>query len=447
MQREIVLNDAKYETKPVECWAKMKELRRWHFKHTWEVAARGGTVFIGMPEGIQGFLAGLGDYAYPSYGPYFTRMIRDPQQTIKVLEATEARGHTRDMCSVMKGYIGQLYLGMATRAPQGYTIKPAFVIQTLNCHTMAQTGQLYSEYLGIPYLAIDMPHKSSPETIEYGTAQLMEAIEWMEKITGKKYDDEKLIEGVKNEWKSAHLWASIQIMNQNIPAPYDLRMTWSLRMPLISMRERPEVVDYLKMLYDETKYRVNNQISARGMETMRLFFEGFPPYYYIQILKQPQEYGAIYIINENNLGHGLWKIQSDGTYLVGETLEERGIPIRNREEAVRAEMALYFDRGRSGTWYFPPSRHIEVVKRAKDWKCQAGVIALDRGCHGYQVSIMERKMALQEAGFLVGTFEHSQADPREFSEAQTVDRMEAFFDSLGLKKLVSAGVENEDAEE
>ncbi|MBF8264674.1 MAG: benzoyl-CoA reductase, bzd-type, O subunit [Dehalococcoidia bacterium] len=440
------MNNTKYETKPIEIWPKMKELRRWHFKHTWETAAKGGTVIMGMPEALLGFLAGLGDYAYPSYGPYFTRMIKDVSATIECLETVEAHGHTKDMCSVMRVYIGQLYMGLATKSPQGSTIKPKFIFQVTNCHTMAQTGQLFSDYLGIPYLSIDLPYKSTPQARKYVVNQLLEGIEWMEKVTGKKYDDEKLIEGVKTEWKVEWLWAAIQMQTQNIPSPYDLRNTWSLRMPLLSMRERPETLQYLEALYDETKWRVANQISARGMERMRLFFEGFPPYYYIQILKQPEQYGCIYVINENNLGHGLWDIRPDGTYLVGQPLEKTGLPIRNREEAIEAEVELAFHRGRTSTWYSAP-RHHEVVKRAKDWKCEAGVIALDRGCHGYQVSIMESKKALQEAGFPVGTFEHSQSDPREFSEAQTVDRMESFFESLGLEKLAGCGPEKAEADE
>ena len=51
-----------YETRPLECWAKMKELKRKYFRHKWQCKERGGTVMFGG--GMINFcalLSGLGD--------------------------------------------------------------------------------------------------------------------------------------------------------------------------------------------------------------------------------------------------------------------------------------------------------------------------------------------------------------------------------------------------
>ncbi|MFQ5826367.1 MAG: 2-hydroxyacyl-CoA dehydratase subunit D [Dehalococcoidia bacterium] len=432
------MNDTKYETRELESWIKMKEVRRLHFHHIWEAAEKGEAVVMGMTEAFLGYLSGLGDYADPSYGPYFTVLMRNPPELVKVLETFEAKGHPREICSAMRCYLGQLYAGMSTRSPKGGTIRPDFMFQVTNCHTMAQTAQLFSEYLGIPYLSIDLPYEDSPEAQEYVVAQLHEGIEWIEKTIGRKYDDERLIEATKNEWTCMQYWAEIVALCQAIPAPLDMRHLWSLRMPMLSMRHRKEAVAYTRALYEEVKWRVENRISARGMERIRFLHEGFPPFHFISILKQPTEYGAIFVLCENTQGHGLWEVQPDGTWKVGPTLEQRGLALRNRDDALQAQAELYLTRMMPSTWN-PDRRPQEAVKRAQDWHCDAAVLGLDRGCHGYQTSILETKKALQQAGIPVGGYEHSQADPRDFSLPQVLDGLEAFMESLGLSKLNGHG--------
>jgi benzoyl-CoA reductase subunit B len=426
------MKDTRYETRPLESWIKMKELRRWHFRHTWEAQSKGEVLVLGMAEAFTGYLAGMGDYGCPSYGPYFTRLVRNPEELVKCLEVVEAKGHTRDLCSCMRCYLGQMYQGLSTRGPTGVTVRHDFIFQVTNCHTMAQTGQLFSEYLDIPYLSIDIPYSTEDDIDrEYILAQLQDGIEFMEKAAGREYDDEKLIEATKTEWRIMQHWAKIQDLVRSVPAPLDLRHLWSLRMPLLSMRHKKEVLEYLKALYDEVQDRVRNQISARGIERMRFLHEGFPPYYFISILKQPMDYGTIYVTCANNLAHGLWERRPDGHWVVDET----PVPeLRTREDALRAQIYMYCGVNHGSTW-FPGLRPEEAVKRAQDWHCEAAVIALDRGCHGYGLSMLETKQTLQQAGISVGTYEHSQTDPREFSASQAIDQLEAFMENLGLSKL------------
>lgn len=431
------MNNTKYETRPIETWAKSKELRRKHFWHTWQAQEKGEVVVMGMTEAFTGFLCGLGDYADPSYGPHYTRLMRDPAQLLKVMEAVEAEGHSRDLCCTMRCYIGQLYTGLSTRSPKGDTIKPSFIFQVTNCHTMPQTAQLFAERLGIPHISIDMPFQDSPHARQFIFNQLQETIEKLEKLTGRKWNDERMVEGARNEMQVMKLWALVIDENKNIPAPYDLRHLWSLRMPLLSMRQDRDCVEYLKMLYDETKWRVANQISARGYEKSRILHEGFPPYFHISILKYPADFGAIFVMCENTMGHGLYKYHPDGSRSVGLTWEEQmGRPIRTREDALLAQIDCYMRRGFT-TWFYPRKRE-ENIWRARYFHADAAVISNDRGCHGYQTSMMEVKTALQSIGLPVGTYDDSQCDPRDFSLPQSEDRLEALMERLGLTRLESA---------
>jgi benzoyl-CoA reductase subunit B len=329
-----------------------------------------------------------------------------------------------------------MYQGLSTRSPTGATIQPDFLFQVTNCHTMAQTAQLFHEHLNIPYLSIDVPYSTEDDDDrEYVLAQLHDGIEFMERAAGRKYSDEKLIEATRIEWRIMQRWAMIQDLVKSVPAPLDLRHLWSLRMPLLSMRHKQEVLAYLEMLHDEVTDRVRNQISARGIERLRLIHEGFPPYYFIAMLKQPMDYGAIYVTCANNLSHGLWERLPDGRWVV----DESPVPeLRTREDALRAQIYMYLGVNHGSTW-LPGLRPEEAVKRAQDWNCEAAVVALDRGCHGYGVSMLETKQTLQRAGIPVGSYEHSQTDPREYSAPQALDQLETFLEGLGLSKLNGQG--------
>jgi len=48
---------------------------------------------------------------------------------------------------------------------------------------------------------------------------------------------------------------------------------------------------------------------------------------------------------------------------------------------------------------------------------------------------LENRLALIREGIPVLTFESNMADHREFDEAQILDRLDAFMENLGLRKL------------
>ena len=79
-------------------------------------------------------------------------------------------------------------------------------------------------------------------------------------------------------------------------------------------------------------------------------------------------------------------------------------------------------------------RNIDV-SIARDWNCKGVIMHLNRGCEGWAVGQLETRRALIEAGFPVVAYEGNVADPREFDEARTFGRIDAFMESQKLKKL------------
>lgn len=78
-----------------------------------------------------------------------------------------------------------------------------------------------------------------------------------------------------------------------------------------------------------------------------------------------------------------------------------------------------------------------MVQLAREWHADGAVLHLNRGCEGMSLGQMENRLALMEAGFPVSAFEGNFADKRELDEAQVLDRLDSFLESLGLTRLES----------
>ena len=77
-----------------------------------------------------------------------------------------------------------------------------------------------------------------------------------------------------------------------------------------------------------------------------------------------------------------------------------------------------------------------VTRIAKQWKIDAGIIHLNRGCEGTAQHQMEMKNTLAKMGLPVMTCEGNMADEREFDEARTSRMLDLFVsETLGLKKV------------
>ena len=430
-----MINYQTYETRPLDCWKKMKELRRDHVRHLWESKEKGVPLIIGTAEIFQALPAGLGDYAGFGFGPNFGRIIRDPNLTAQCLEALEARGYGRDICGVCRVNLGSMLLGLQTVDRSGQLVQPDFCYQIHACDPLGKASQFLSEYYNIPYFVLDIPPIVNETTRKYLLTQMLDAIEWMEKVSGKRYDDKKLIEAVYNETDSMILWARVCQLNQAIPAPVDLRHLASLVMPLWTSKHKRETVEYLQVLFDEVQERVKKQISARGFERLRLIHWGQWPWYFPRLLRVPEKYGALFIGSNASFGvYAAYSLTDDGSWVVADSLREQGIVLKTREEALNVLIDFYVNNPTIQS-LFPFSANTKSqVQLMEQWHTQAAVFNLSYDCKGMTSGQLEARLAIQKRGFPTLLYEVSSCDPRDFDEVQVTDRLDSFLESLGLSK-------------
>jgi len=433
----------KYKTEPLKCWNKAKEIRQDYYHNYANAHEQGGLRWAGGAWSFDAIPAGLGDDVYPLTGePYAASIAWNKDFALKCHEAVEKAGYARDLCSYMRNYWGSIMLNEYVFG--GEFPKPDFIWQDHICCSHSKWYQVVRDLEGgdIPYYSIDVsvgPYDELTENrLEYVVGQMLDGIDWLEAATRRKYEDEKLVQAVHNHCRSTSLWAEICAYNKTIPAPLDEKTMYSLYVLGTLQKSSQEVADFYEELRDEVKDRVQRGVAAVANEKCRVMSDTQPPWAFLKIFRYLEKFGCVSIGSLYTFGLiGMWDIQEDGTWGPRKIPQEEGIELKDREHALRVLASWELNKPEWQHFYSPELKNEMMIRIAKEWKLDGVMLHYNRGCEGLSLGIAENRLALIEAGFPVMTFEGNMGDEREFDEAQTVNRIDAFMESLDFKKTES----------
>jgi benzoyl-CoA reductase subunit B len=422
-----------YPTAPLECWKKAKEIRQRYYARYRDIKDEGGIRWAGGAWSLGAVPAGLGrDVASLTSEPYAASIAFDKPFSMKCMEAVEKLGFARDLCSYMRNYWGSIVLDQY--AFGGPFPKPDFLWQDHICCSHAKWYQVVSDLeADIPYYCIDVAagpaHEINDNKIDYLAGQMLDGIEWMEKVTGRTYDDELLIEACKNEFRATSTWAEICNLNKAVPAPLDEKSMYSLYVHGTLEKHSAVVADFYEELRDEVQERVARGIAAVPRERCRLISDTQPPWGFLKVFRYLEGFGAVSIGSLYTFGLiGLWEVKPDGA----------GVDLGSREKVLRAYAEWNLHKPEWQHFYSPHLKSEMMLRICKEWNVDGVMLHYNRGCEGLSLGIAENRLALIEAGFPVLPFEGNMGDEREFDEARTMSRIESFMESLSLSKLVEA---------
>lgn len=431
------MNEVKrYKTEPLKCWNKAKEIRENYYKEYATIKERGGLRWTGGAWAFDAIPSGLGDDVVNITGePYAASCAFNKDFSLECLEATEAKGWARDLCAYMRNYWGSMYLNRY--AFGGEYPKPDFAFQDHICCSHAKWYQVVKEYKDIPYYCIDVsvgPYEELTEArLQYVVDQMHEAIEFLERATGRTYDDEKLIEAVNNECRSTSTWAEVCCYNKTVPAPLDEKTMYSLYVLGTLKKHSKVVADFYEELRDEVKDRVERGIAAIPIERCRLISDTQPPWAFLKVFRYLERYGALSVGSLYTFALiGIWETQEDGSWGPARTPAQKGITLRTRDEALRTLADWNLRKPEWQHFYDPKLKTDMMVRIAKEWKLNGIMLHYNRGCEGLSLGIAENRLGLIQAGYPVMVFEGNMGDEREFDEARTMARIDAFMESLKL---------------
>ena len=436
-----------YPTEPLKCWNKAKELRLKYYKDYIEAKDKGGLRWSGSAWAMQAIPASLGNDVYSITGePYGATAAWFADFTSETLAAASQAGVAHDLCGYLRNYWGCI-ISDKFILPDGTILnefpKADFLFTSHVCCSHAKWYQRAAELEGrIPLIGIDAsvgPYTELEDkegAVKYVTAQMNDAIEKLEKYTGRKCNDDLLIEAINNECSTLSLWAEICTYNKNIPAPLDEKTMFSLYVFTTLNPHTKEIVDFYKEMRDEVKDRAARGIAAVASEKYRLMTDSQPPWAALQIFRYLEEkYGAPSIGSWYTFGlTGAWEEEADGTLVPLKTPQQRGLQLKTRQEALNAYADFRLQNWGWRTFQSLDER-IKISHQIIDqWKIDGLISHLNKGCEGSSIGQMEARLDLLNKGIPVVTIEGNMGDPKEFDLSSATNRIDIFMESL-MEKL------------
>lgn len=427
-----------YKTKRLDCWQEGKELRLKYYDNYAKAHEKDGLRWAGGAWAYSAIPAGLGDDVYSLTGePYGASIAFNKSFATECQEAIEAKGYARDLCAYLRNYLGSVVLNRYVFG--GEFPKPDFMWTTHICCSHAKWYQAASDLEGgVPFFCIDVStglyEDFTERRLKYVINQMLDSIDWLEKVTGREFDDELLIKAVHNECKSTSLWAEICAMNKTVPAPLDEKTMYSLYVFGTLMKHRPECVAFYTKLRDEVRSRVEQKIAAVGNEQKRVITDTQPPWGFLEIFRYLETYGVVSVGSLYSFALiGAWEVKDDGTWGPRTTPQDKGIELTNREDALRTLAQWTHARPEWQHFYSPHEKSEMMLRIVREWNVDGVMLHYNRGCEGLSLGIAENRLALKEAGIPVLPFEGNMGDEREFDLERTKTNVDSFLELLEVK--------------
>ena len=347
-------------------------------------------------------------------------------QALEPILAAEEMGYASDNCAYVKADVGAWIKGIT---PTGRPLpQPGLVLcNFVGCNTYVKWFEHTAALTGAPLYVLDVPFlreaEPSEAAIKYVVDQLHEVVAKLEKLSGKKFDLEKLRDAVACSAEVEELWSQIKRLCQHTPAPFDAYFdAITLMGPLYVYRATREGVEFFRAAYEEIAAKVARGEGLYEKERFRVVVEGPPPYSHFRNFRDM---------------FAKWNASAvASTYSTVGGLFEFGFRHNPDEpfESIARHMLQYNVTNRN---YL--QRYDQIQRYVDEWHADGIVIHFVKSCRLFSAGQGDmRDYFTRQHDIPTLYLESDLEDPRYFSEAQIKNRVDAFFESLEHRKAVRA---------
>ena len=375
------------------------------------------------------------------------------------LESAEADGFSNVICGYARTGIGYGRVKRQTGkvppgTPDGGMPDPTMLVgRTTSCDIGYKWFQAQKRYEDAPLHVIDvvMPPLSSdlnkvlPSYIEFQTEELRAFIAFVERVTGRKMDYDRLNQVVDMAHASIKYYYDTHKLRRAVPCPMPTQDHLACFGPSTFMLGEPETLQFYKDLHAEVKERVDNKVGVIADEKYRLLWAGgLPPWHNMGIFNYFESHGAVFVAETC---YNSWDPYPGGTR--GDVVEwiSRS-SLHHRTQYLKPPPDYIPSKGEPipGTWL--SGRQVSVqwlLDKIKDYKVDGLVMHGTMSCRACTKGQLYFKDVLKKYIDLPILFIESDIiDERNFSETQMKSQIDAFVENLanakGRKQEIQAGI-------
>jgi len=330
----------------------------------------------------------------------------------EICSKAEDKGYHPDLCSYARIDLGHAFSG---KTPAGRLPKPDLLFCCNNiCQTVLYWYKELSHYWDIPLIVFDTPFnfKDIQESdIRYMVCQFEEMIPKLEKISGRKFSDNRFKKIISLGSEASLTWGRVLATMKHSPAPMTIFDAFVHMAPVVSLRGLPVSLEYYRILLEELEDRIEKGIGAITNEQKRLMWDNIAVWFKLR------DWSLLFAERGFNF------VAATYTNSWAETIHylDPGSPF---ESMARAYSLVILNNNMG--------HRLKLMERMiRDYGIDGLVILSLRSCKPYSVGQYDiRRLLGERLGVKTLVIEADMTDFRTFSEEQIRTRLEAFFEQL-----------------
>jgi benzoyl-CoA reductase/2-hydroxyglutaryl-CoA dehydratase subunit BcrC/BadD/HgdB len=274
--------DKKSNIKKIRSAGPMREVMAEYFTEMDAAAKAGGPKIawctsVGPAELLRAF--GFLVYFPENHGA----MLGSSRMAADLIPAANAIGYSPDICSYLTSDVGS-YLNKQTPLTRAFGMesvpKPDVLVYNTNqCRDVKDWFGFYEREFNVPCIGIDTQRGIGDITenhIEGLIGQHKALVPMLEKISGVKFDIDRLRETVASSYNCTKLWKNVLRLAEHKPSPITFFDSTIHMGPAVVLRGDKRAEDYYEILIAELDERIQNGIGAVDDEQYRFYWEGMP---------------------------------------------------------------------------------------------------------------------------------------------------------------------------
>jgi benzoyl-CoA reductase subunit B len=353
------------------------------------------------------------------------------RQSGEYIMDAEKNGHSEDVCTYVKADIGMMAKGNLAPNGQPFPAPDMLLLSYTGCYTFMKWFELLREEYKCPTAMLHVPYEgdghSTKNMRDYIVKQLKESvIPTMERVSGVKFDIDRLRECLKNSAKAEDDLVWVLQSAKNKPSPIDAYFgaVYYVGPIFTAFRGTEDAVEFYKILRGEIEERIRQGKGPvtpegdMGAERYRLVTEGPPNWtHFREFWKMLYDEGAVVVASSYTKVGGVYDY--DGF---------RHDPDHPLESLADYCLGCYTNRNL-------PERTTMLARYVQEYEADGLLINSIKSCNSFaagQLMIMKEveKMTGKPGAFV----ETDLVDPRYFSAANVKNRLESYFQMIEQKR-------------
>ncbi len=346
------------------------------------------------------------------------------------IAAAEKDGHSEDVCTYVKCDVGMKRAGNVGPTGERLPNPDLLLLSYTGCFTFLKWFEILKQEYDAPVTMLHVPYQGEGEITDsmrtYVVDQLKQKIiPALERISGKKFDIDKLREQLRRSAKAEDDLVEVLEAAKNVPSPIDAYFggVYYIGPIFTAFRGTEEAIGYYELLKQETLERVaagKGPITPEGEmgeERYRLVVEGPPNWtHFRQFWNMFAEEGAVCVASTYT--------KVGGVYDTG----FRHDPDRPLESLAEYCLGCYTNLNL-------PTR-VEMLERyVTEYKADGLLVNSIKSCNSFSAGqLMMLREIEKRTGVPGGFIESDLVDPRYFSGANIKNRLESYFQMIEQKR-------------